>query len=111
MRQTGNAPGQEPGGEEMVLEVDNSAPAWAQNMQKLMFSMVGTVNGTMVEVKAAKVVAQEAKDMAREAKETAAAVGGTVETMKKELATKAVTKQELPAMVREITATMVDPWA
>ena len=80
-------------------------------MQKIMFSMMGTVNGTMVEVKVAKVVAQEAKDMASQAKEAAAAFGGTVETMKKELATNAVTKEELPAMVREITATMVDPWA
>jgi hypothetical protein len=99
------------GGEGTVPEVDESAPGWAQNMQKMMIAMMGTVNGTMAEVKEAKAAAQEAKDVAKEAKDAAAAVGGMVDTMKREWSAKAITKEELPAMVKEITATMVDPWA
>ena len=68
----------------MKIEVDELAPAWAQNMQIMMDAIMGTVNGTRAEAQEAKAVAQEAKVVAKEAKDAPAAVGGAVGVTKKE---------------------------
>jgi hypothetical protein len=66
--------------------VDESAPGWAQQMQRMMMSVMVKVDGTAAEVKEAKSLAQEAKNEAKEAKEVAVAMGGEVNIMKKEIA-------------------------
>ena len=85
-----------------------------KNMGKVenkMDGMAAKVDNAAQLAKEAKAAAQEANVVANAAKEAAAAFGGAVEDMKKAWAMKAVIKDELPAMVKGITATMVDPWA
>ena len=104
---------------ELNAELDEDSK---KNMFRIMMKKMGKVENNMDGMaakvdnaaqlaKEATAAAQEAKVVANEAKEAAATFGGAVEDMKKAWAMKAVIKDELPAMVKGITATMVDPWA
>ncbi|CAK0890732.1 unnamed protein product [Prorocentrum cordatum] len=74
------------------LQVDESAPDWAQSMQRMMIKMMGTVNKTATDTQTVKLLAQEAKDEATAANAAVTQVSADVENMKK----------ELPSLVRDI---------
>jgi len=76
-------------------QVDESAPAWAQNMQRMMIKMIGKVNVVSEEVKEAKSIAKEAKNAAQEAKVAASEAGGQVDAMKEIT----ILKGEMPKQV------------
>jgi hypothetical protein len=68
-----------------ILIVDESAPAWAQHMQKMMIKMMGVVDSTAGEARETRSIAQAARDDAAEAKIIAEKIGQEVEAMKKDI--------------------------
>jgi hypothetical protein len=67
------------------MHVDESAPAWAQHMQKMLIAVMGKVNDSAKEVNDAMKLAQEAKHEAAEANATVATVAADVADMKKNM--------------------------
>jgi hypothetical protein len=80
-----NARAHEQDAEVAGMQVDESAPGWAQHMQKMLIAVMGKVDGTAKEINEAMKLAQEAKDEATEAKEVVATVAADVADMKREM--------------------------
>jgi hypothetical protein len=68
------------------MEVDVSAPPWAQHMQNMMMLMMTKMETTTTEISVVKGLAQEAKTDASDAKSIALSTKEDVEAMKKHIA-------------------------
>ena len=65
--------------------VDSAAPSWGQNIQKMMITMMGKIDGTANEITEVKSLATNAKNEAAEASTAVNLLRAEVSTMKKDI--------------------------
>ena len=67
------------------LVVDSAAPSWGQNIQKLMITMMGKIDGTATEITEVRSLATTARNEAAEASSAVHLLRAEVNTMKKDI--------------------------
>ena len=67
------------------LMVDSAAPTWGQNIQKMMITMTGKIDGTAKEITEVKSLATNAKNEAAEASTAVNLLRAEVNTIKKDI--------------------------